>query len=441
MFFPFSFRPRHVPFILLLLALVFPPLLGSAKETPPTPDAAPVTLDALVAETLDKNPELNVYRAEINAARGARTTAGAFPNPQLQTQTGSKRVREVSGAITEGYVYSVSVQQTFEYPSRLALRKAIANRQTDLARLGLEQFRAALAARARLLGYTLLVGQEKAAAAQAVADRAEELLAVLVQRDPAGITPLLETRVIEAGVLTARRRAITATRELQSAAFELNLLRGRPLQTPVRVARGELRFESLPGAEALLAAARENNFELRTRRVELAQQGFRVSLTKNERVPALTVAPYFSQENSGTREVRAGVNLAVPLPIFDQNQGNVRTAEARRQQAEASYAVTQREVERKILEGSLAYAAQLAEIRRLRPDAARQFEEAAALADRNYRLGAIPVSTYIQVQDQYLAALDAILDTQREALENRQKLELLAGLNTPESRARPEAAK
>ena len=441
MFFPFSFRPRHVPFILLLLALVFPPLLGSAKETPPTPDAAPVTLDALVAETLDKNPELNVYRAEINAARGARTTAGAFPNPQLQTQTGSKRVREVSGAITEGYVYSVSVQQTFEYPSRLALRKAIANRQTDLARLGLEQFRAALAARARLLGYTLLVGQEKAAAAQAVADRAEELLAVLVQRDPAGITPLLETRVIEAGVLTARRRAITATRELQSAAFELNLLRGRPLQTPVRVARGELRFESLPGAEALLAAARENNFELRTRRVELAQQGFRVSLTKNERVPALTVAPYFSQENSGTREVRAGVNLAVPLPIFDQNQGNVRTAEARRQQAEASYAVTQREVERKILEGSLAYAAQLAEIRRLRPDAARQFEEAAALADRNYRLGAIPVSTYIQVQDQYLAALDAILDTQREALENRQKLELLAGLNTPESRVRPEAAK
>ena len=52
---------------------------------------------------------------------------------------------------------------------------------------------------------------------------------MLVQRDPAGITPVLETRIIEAGTITRQRQASEAGTAAQSALLELNQLRGQPV--------------------------------------------------------------------------------------------------------------------------------------------------------------------------------------------------------------------
>ena len=55
--------------------------------------------------------------------------------------------------------------------------------------------------------------------------------------------------------------------------------------------------------------------------------------------------------------------------------------------------------------------------------------EAAELADRHYRLGAVPVSTYIELQENYLEALEAINDVKAEAFEAALELEQLIGAN------------
>src|SRR5437667_276294 len=49
---------------------------------------------------------------------------------------------------------------------------------------------------------------------------------VSVQRDPAGLTPLLETRVIEATELTMQHKASEPTLATQASLLELNQLRG-----------------------------------------------------------------------------------------------------------------------------------------------------------------------------------------------------------------------
>src|SRR5713226_4268965 len=91
-----------------------------------------LTLEALVADTLANNPELNFYKAEIAAARGERQTAGAWPNPEVAGTAGGKRTT-AAGVSGEGLAWSVSVKQTFEWPGRIPFRKAIANRQIRLA--------------------------------------------------------------------------------------------------------------------------------------------------------------------------------------------------------------------------------------------------------------------------------------------------------------------
>jgi len=396
-------------------------------DSPPTPTNA-ITLDALVADVFERNPELSFYKAEIAAAKGERKTAGQFPNPEVSGQIGKKRVDDLSGAkLGDGTAWSVSVAQPFEFPGRLSLRKAIANRQIELAELGLAQFRATLAARTRTLGYGVLAAHEKAEAAREIADRFQTLRDVLVQRDTAGVTPLLDIRIIEAQAITVNRRASQLEQELQAALLELNQLRGASLGARLSIAKPATELRPSPSVETLLAAARTNNFELRIRQVELAQQGFKVDLARNDRWPAVTLSPYYSEEKANDAQQIYGVGVSVPLPLWNRNKGNIETAKARQQQAEASLSVSVREVERQVIEQAIVYETRTKEMARWRPEAQQQFRDAAELADRHYRMGAVPLTTYLEMQKEYLEALDTLLATQGEAIESRQQLELLTG--------------
>ena len=384
-----------------------------------------VSLDALVAEVLAHNPELNFYRAEIAVARGERRTAGTLANPEVSATLGNKHVSRIG----DGVAWSVSAQQTIEWPGCIPLRKAIANQQIKLAELGLAQFKAALAARTRALAVTLFAAQEKAAATREVADRFQSLREVLVQRDPAGLTPTLETRIIEATELTLHRRASEATTAEQAALLELNQLRGQPWTETMRLQRPALSLPPAPNVDSLLAAAFTNNFELQLRRAELEQQGFKVSLAKNARNPSFSVGPYVSQERTGDNETQIGLGVTVPLPLWNRNKGGIETAAARQQQAATSMLVTQRQIERQVAEKAMRYQTKLTEMGKWRADSIEKFQEAAALADRHYRLGAVPIATYVELQKQYLDAVDALLDTKREALEAGQELQRLTGLD------------
>jgi cobalt-zinc-cadmium efflux system outer membrane protein len=409
-------------------------MLGAARVAsgadgkPAETNATLTTLDAVVIDVVGHHPELNFYRAEIAAAKGERRTAAMWANPELSTTLGQKTVRG-GGLSDEGVAWSVGLQQTIAWPGRIPLRKAIANHQIKLAELGFDQFKAALAAHARTLAYGLFAAQEKAAAANEVAERFQQLREVLVQRDPAGLTPQLETRIIEATELTLRRKASEAALATQAAMLELNQLRGAPWTNTLKLQSARLVFEAAPEMDALLAAGRTNNFELRMRQTELEQQGFKVSLAKNEGKPAATVGPYFSQERAGDREQQVGVALSLPLPLWNRNKGNVQTAEARQQQAETSLQVTQRDMERRIVEKALTYQTKLGEMAKWRPESVDEFRKAAELADRHYRLGAVPIATYVELQKQYLEAVEALLDTKREALEAGQELQRLTGLD------------
>lgn len=416
---------------LLLLAL-------SGRAQPAPAPSAPVPVQAVVDEIVTRNPELAYYEAEIAAARAGRKLAATRENPELSLSIGRKRVTDTGGLLVgEGTAWAVSVAQTFEWPGRLALRKAIANRDVALAELGLARFRAALASRARTLAFGLHAAHERAQAAAEVAARYRALRELFLARDPGGVTPLLETRVIEAQELVLEHRAGEAQLALQSALVELNQLRGMPVDTPITVTGAPLPLAAAPDFEALLAAARENNFEFRAARLELEQQGLVVSLARHEGRPSFTVSPYFEQEQAGDRERTFGVGLSLPLPVGGRTGATVAAAEARRRQAETAVLVAQRTMEREVILAAQRFATKLAATSRWFPDAAARFRDSAALADRHYRLGAVPLPTYVELQNAYLEALDALYQTQQEALEAGSSLQLLTGLEWSATEVRP----
>lgn len=399
--------------LLLLLSIV---RLGAAEA---------IRVDALVTQALTENPELKFFEAEIAAAKGERKTAGSWANPEVSSEFGRKRVRGDVSA--EGVAWAVSAQQSFEWPGRVSLRKAIAERQVQLAEAGLDQFRAALAAQVRRKGYTLFAAQRREAAAQEVAARGEELVAALVQREPAGVAPLVETRAVEAAVIKQRRIATEAAHEAQDALFELNQLRGRPIGERVLILEVVPELADLPPIDELIRLAATGNFEMRQRQIELAQQGFKVRLSQNEAWPTITLGSQFSQEKAADKESIAGLTVSLPLPLWNRNTGNIDAAKARELQAQTSLRLAQREVERKLRAHAADYLLNRKEMARWNPKIVEQLREAATLADRHYRLGAVPLSTYLEVQSSYLEALEAIYATESDVITALAEIELLTG--------------
>jgi cobalt-zinc-cadmium efflux system outer membrane protein len=402
--------------------------LASARGENPfvTPDH--MTPVALVRQALANNPELKFYAAEIAAAKGTLRTAGTIRNPELNTQTGYKNTSDnLGGTSGEGAAWSVSVTQPFEYPGRIALRKAIAKGDVDLAALHLERFRSTLAARVRTLAYSISIARERAMAAREVADRFQGLSNVLAQRPPAGMTPLLETRIIDANTLNFRRQEREGALTAKTAAAELNQLCGRLADGALEVDAGELSLRE-KSLQSLLEAARANAFEIRIRQRELAQQGFKVALARNERFPAIAVGPYYSQENAADKEQQAGIGISLPLPLWDRNVGNIETSKAREEQAQASLLATQREIERRVTQSAATFEAKREEIAKWQADTVAKFRDAAELADHNYRLGAVALPIYVETQKQYLEMVGVLQEMKEDALQAAQELEILTGL-------------
>ena len=386
------------------------------------------TPEALVKQALQRNPELNFFVAEIAAAKGAVRTAKTVRNPELSSEFGYKNSRSNSdGASGDGAIVALSLSQTFEYPGRIALRKAIANHHLELAELHLQQFRLTLAARVRTLAYAISSAQQRSIAAGEVASRFQALSDVLAQRPVAGVTPQLEARIIDANTLAFRRQEREAALAIATASAELNQLSGRPADAPLKIASGNVRL-SAPSLPGLLGAARANAFDIRIRQVEFAQQGFKVALSKNERFPAISVGPFYSMENAIDREQRAGVGISLPLPLWERNLGNIATSKARHQQAEASLAMAEREVERRVAQNAATLTAKRAEIDRLKGNELAQFRDAAETADRNYQMGAVPLTIYVETQKQYIELVTTLADLQKDALQAAQELEILTGL-------------
>ena len=392
-------------------------------------EAGSTTLDSMVSEVLENNPELKFYEAEIAVAKGSRKTAGLWANPDVSGSIGQKRVWNEDDELTgKGETGDLSVTQTFEWPGRIGLRNAIADRDIELAKLGLEQFRALLVSRTKLAVYELLATQEKATATREVAEHFSALREVLVQRGQAGLTPQLETRVIEAMELNMQRKASQASLDAQSALLDLNQLRGASPDTKVTLSLSDLSFRPLEKDQpTLIALVKSGDFLVRQRKIEMARQNFRVGLAENERLPAVSVGPSISQESAGDRERVIAAAVSLPLPLWDRNQGNIDTARAQRTQAETSLTVAEREAERRVIQAATTYETKLKEMAKWQPDSIQHFKEAAELADRHYRLGAVPVSTYIELQTQYLETIEGLQDTKKEALAAANELNLLTG--------------
>lgn len=398
-------------------------LLSSASILLSARESSSLTPDDLVAEALQKNPEAQWYEAEIAAARGGRQSAGQFDNPELNTELGGMGINGQK----DGLVWRAQILQTFDFPGRMSLRKAIADRDITLAELGLQQFKSQLSNEVRARAGDVILLKRKEDAARSVRVRLESLIDVLVQRDTGSVSALLERRILEATLLTSDRTLTDASKEVREAMATLAVLCGRGPDQAIQLSGAVSSFPNAPKLETLKQQAALTNFDLQQKRLNVAKQGLKVDLTKSERWGDITFGPYMAGQHAGGTQIEGGFVFSIPLPLWNKNKGNVAAEQARTQQAEALLLATLRDLERDLSVERSAYLAELDALSRWRPESEKQFADAAKQADEHYRLGAVPAATYVEMQRGYLDAMDSLIESRRNAWKHRMEIERLTG--------------
>lgn len=395
-----------------LVTLLFASTAASAGEN----------VENLIQNALAQNPEIQLWERQIQLLQAAKQEAAQPPPRELSLSAGFK-----SAPDAEGLAWAASISHTFDWSGRPALRRALADQDVALAELGLATFKAEVAGTLRGLAAQVLLGRHRAKQAQDQAERFAALAGVFTQRDPSGLPPLLETRVMEASALVSRQASAEARIETRMAEAELNLLLGRPVTQAVELVQTRLITTASPAWDELRAKAEQNNFTLKALASELRRQGLEVDLAALAGKPTWTVQPFVEEERGDGTERTAGIGISRPFASAATSAYEQASTRARQAQAEGLLLAARRDWLTQLGRAYTAYTAHQTQLDAGWAKEIAKLRDSMDTADRHFRLGAVNAATLSELQSQYGDALQALLELETKAVEAGLELERLSG--------------
>ncbi|VVM06435.1 hypothetical protein MAMC_01085 [Methylacidimicrobium cyclopophantes] len=399
-------------------------LPGAASgAVPPQEDI----LRALVAEARAENPDFRSYEAAIQAAEGQFVQIGMLPKPQLIAFVGPYLSGGGAGQTVLGYQQEFEILQPFYFPGKVSLRKAVARRDVLLAQLLFEEFGLSLEVAVRSLAQQIGVTVASVGAAREVEERTASVVEFLEKRPKTGILGYLDAHILSGSLVGLQQEVRWLEENRWTLVAQLNAYLGRPAETPVPDFL--LPWESFPplSLDRLLAQAQGHNVLLRIHRVLIERSRRQRKATELAGYPDLAMGPFWMAYQGVNFDAGPGFTITVGLPVgkaeipgiegvaWAGQSGNLATAKAQEEQAMALFPAAQRNVESLLFARLSAYEGARNQIALQPPSLIASLREAAALAERQYRIGAIDVHRFLAAQQQYLSAFRTALAARMDA--------------------------
>jgi len=385
----------------------------------------PFSIQDLVSEVLTTHPELLIYQDRVKRARGGRTERGAWSNPTVTVKAGYRELEERDG---DGLVYAFNLMQPFEFPGKGSLRKAILDQDVYQAGLAMRQFRLALSGRVRQLARRYQLAWEKVRAARMVSNRSEAVIELIKARPQKGAKPLIELRILEAGQIRIHEDAKHAEYDYREAQADLNALLGRQPEYPIKLSDA-IRAPKIADLSKDRVSQLAHRYNLTLQLYEARMEKARLSTDAAglEAMPDVSFGPYFSREEGAEPEWSAGLKVEMELPLWNRGSGGVVSARASEAIARRQMALARIEMDRQIFERILHYELTERHYREVNEHVVSRMADAAALADRQYRQGAIDVRLYLESQKAYLETLKIYTETLGALWDAALDIELMTG--------------
>ncbi|MEM6467982.1 MAG: TolC family protein [Planctomycetota bacterium] len=284
-------------------------------------DNAGLSLEAVEQMALASNPAIQQASAASARAGGIRTQVGLRPNPTVG-YFGEEIGNEGAGGLQGAFV-----SQTFVRGDKLAWNRQVINNDVRAMNWLIETQRQRIVTDVRLAFYDALAAQKRLQLARDFRKIAAKGVEVSEERVEAKVGTRPDVLQSEIQLNEVDLTIQQAEYQLQAALKELSALCGGTefgqtflvgeLENTGTTADTETVYSQIVAANPLLAAAQA--------RVERARAN--IQRQQVQPIPNVT-AQLGAGHDYGTGDEFANVQLSIPLPVHNKNQGNIQAAQA-----------------------------------------------------------------------------------------------------------------
>lgn len=406
----------------LVAALAF---LGAAAPATAEVAAQEMTFHEAMAAAAE-SPRLARLAADVEAAEAGLVAASTYPyNPVLEVEAADRDGSDGSSTTDRG----ARVSQRIELAGQRGKRRAAAEADLEAARAAFEQGRVEVLGDVAL-GFVRAVHRRELLAIEGTEAALARAFASLVERRlDAGSATAVDLALAQAGLARAERGLALAEGAYRGTQARLAERVGRPdaaLVVPV----GDLPpLPEPPGLEASVARAigRRGDLAAADAAVEAAEAQRR--LARSLRYPDLTVGARAGREEG---DDLVGIGVALPLPLFDRNQGGVAEVEAELSAARSDRAQAELAVRGEVVAAHERFAAALQGRRLTEGLGVTSLEEGLALLERSFEAGKIGSAELLVYRRELVEGRRQAVEALAEAWEAAVELAVAVGGGVPD---------
>ncbi|MDP3307593.1 TolC family protein [Methylotenera sp.] len=280
-----------------------------------------ITLDEATALALRANPDIAVVLRgrEIESAQVLQ--AASRPNPTLSGQVEDLR--------SQNRIATIAISQQLETAGKRDKRMAVADANLAIADAEIGIAQAETSAKAYAVFYQVLAAQQAQTLAQELLQIATQSKETTSKRVLAGkVSPVEETKakVAEAGL---KIDLANANQQLATAKQRLASLWAKGNSQTDYIAVGELeKLSSIPTLSDLMAQLPDSP-RLKKASLAITQKQTLSAIEQSKKTPDVTVSLGARRNEELGGITQAVIGLSIPIPVFDNNQGNLQGARAR----------------------------------------------------------------------------------------------------------------
>jgi cobalt-zinc-cadmium efflux system outer membrane protein len=392
------------------------PLVLVSDEAP-EPEGDALTLTGAVRRALRFSPAVHAVALEIDAKRGEALQAGLRPNPELGGW--SWNVGE------EPQEEALDVSQLFELGGKRLKRMRAAELDVGVAAWDYEAARLRVTSNTAQSFVDVLASQDRIkilAELQTVAETFSGTVSVRVQTVGANLVDVkrADIEVTRANAQLNEEKAVLAVAKRRLA----NNWGSR--NADFSVAEGKLTStDHIPSAEQI-SGYLDSNPDVARWSEEMVRREAVLDLEQAKAIPDLTLTAGARRVESSD-DTGAVLQLSVPLPLFNRNQGDIAAAQSRILKGEHESAAARVEVNAIFLEAYSRLAASSERLKALEKEILPSTQEVYDATNRGYSAGGFDLLNVLEAQRTLYATRLEIVNARAEFQRAKVQIEALTG--------------
>jgi outer membrane protein, heavy metal efflux system len=394
--------------------------VAAADELPPEP-AIPDRLTLAEALALFRAHGLDLLIAEAAAegAAGDAMAAGAIQNPSVTGGYYHSFFKDVPNAFSTHNGWFVGVGDSNAIIDTLSgkrgLRRSVADAALAAARLGRADALRTLELQVKEAYFQAVAAGAALEFAHETAESTTHTFDLNQIRYKSGAISEVDLSRTETAKLEADQAVDASMLALRSAKVQLAFLLGqRHAFNDFAIDSGQLRFTTPPAlqgtsAAALVERAMQARPDLRAQESQRTRAAQGVALAKRQRFPDFGLGAQYSEQGSYSAPSTAispptlELSLTGSLPLFYQQQGEIKKAEADARTQEAQAAKLRAQVVADVENAYGGYQTAQHQVQRMEGRLLDRARRARELVELQYQKGAASLLEYLDAQRTYVA--------------------------------------